>query len=116
MASWLTTESELLEEWADADKISPLVLKLLLGVARDQVIAYAPRHFQQTIADVGLDVDIPPSYELAQFRQAQNLYRASVVDAGGQIGEGESFSITLFPLDWHVKNLIRPNRGAPRVR
>ena len=117
MGTWQNgIDSLLVDEWADAARISDEMLALLLDVARDQVIAYAPRKFQLLVSEVGVNVDIPESYVLAQIRQTQNLYRASVTDAGGQIGDGESFAITVFPLDWHVKQLIRPNRGAPRVR
>jgi len=115
MGSWLTP-SDLSDEWADVGRIDFPMLKRFLDVARDQVIAYAPRRFRQQVEEHGiLDVDVPESYALAQFRQAQNLYRASVADTDGQIGD-EGFAITVYPLDWHVKNLIRPRRGAPSVR
>ncbi|ALJ20316.1 hypothetical protein [Microbacterium sp. No. 7] len=107
MPEWYTAETVPADLWPDLDGIDPDVVQTLLDVAQGQVLAYAPAL---------PDGDPPANYVLAQVRQAVNLWRASVVDAGGGIGDGESFQITPHPLDWHVKQLIRPKKGRPRVR
>lgn len=101
-------EPEVLDLWADIAQLSGETISLLLEVARDQVLAYAP-----ALADPAI---IPPRYRLAQMRQAVNLYRASIADAGGQVGDDGSFAISPRPMDWHVKNILRPAKGRPRVR
>lgn len=117
MATWHTRESvRAVDEngiplWADADNLNDDMLDALLDVAREQVIAYAPA----LAADVAADA-IPSRYVFGQLRQAQNLFAASAVNAGGQIGDGGEFVITPRPLDWHVKGILRPARGRPRVR
>ena len=60
--------------------------------------------------------NIPTRYALAQLMQAKNMWNAGRVDASGGIGDGGDFVIRPVPLDWHVKQLLRPKRGAPRVR
>lgn len=108
MATWHDTTS-LVEAWgAEADPIPDALLESLIDVARDQVIAYAPRLDDYT--------EIPERYRLGHFRQAQNLYKSTIVDASGGVGMGSDFVVTPHPLDWHVKNILRPRRGAPRVR
>ncbi len=89
---------------------------MLLDAAREQVLAYAPALPAFTPTEETPAQPIPDRYALGQIRQAQNLWRASIVDASGGVGDGESFVIRPTPLDWHVKQILRPRRGAPRVR
>lgn len=116
MATWYTSADAdhpvVIDLWTDAAQLSPETMDMLLGIARDQVVAYAP---PSTLSGV----DGQPLYEriaMAQLRQAVNLYRASGVDTGGQNGDPGGFAVTPRPLDWHIKNLIRPPKGRPRVR
>jgi hypothetical protein len=110
MASWYNAGSAR-EEWVDAEAIEHFTLETLLEVAREQVIAYAPA------LPADLDVfEIPTRYAYAQLRQAQNLWNAGRVDAGGSIGDGGDFVMPQRPLDWHVKAILRPAGGRPRVR
>jgi len=60
--------------------------------------------------------DIPARYALGQFLQAKNMWNAGRVDASGGLGDGEGFVMRPTPLDWHIKQVLRPKRGAPRVR
>lgn len=110
MATWWLTGAEgLFDVWPDAGTLDQAVLTSLLEVAKEQVIIYAP-------AGTPTEGGIPERLALAQLRQAQNIHRAITVDGGGQIGDGEGYAITTYPLDWHVKNLIRPKRGRISVR
>ena len=60
-------------------------------------------------------VAVPLTYRMAQITQAKNVYNGSLVDAGtGDIGN-DTFTIRPFPLDWQVKQMVRPRRGTPVV-
>lgn len=93
--------------WIDSRAVDDAVLYELLQVARSQVIEYAPV--------LGETDPVPLAYRQAQILQARNIYNATIVDAGtGDIGT-DTFTIRPFPLDWQVKQLLRPRRGVPVV-
>lgn len=94
------------DEWSDARRIADRRLWVLLDIARTQVSDYAPQL---------LDGQLPPiAYREAQLMQARNLWNASRVDPSGSEG-GDSFAVTPFPLDWTIKQLLRPKRARPVV-
>ena len=94
-------------QWVDARAIDDPILHDLLQLAQDQVIEYAP-----VLAD---DAPVPLPYRLAQVAQAKNVYNGSLVDSGsGDIGN-DTFQIRPFPLDWQIKQMLRPRRGTPVV-
>jgi hypothetical protein len=94
------------DEWRDAGRITDRRLYVLLDIARTQVTDYAPQ-----LPDGALP---PLAYREAQLMQARNLWNASRVDPSG--GEGaDSFAVTPFPLDWTIKQLLRPKRARPVV-
>jgi hypothetical protein len=73
----------------------------ILSAAADQCAAFAP--------DPGgtQDVQVPERFKLAQVMQARALYRAGLVRQDNQIGvDGQT--VTVFPMDWQVKALLRP--------
>lgn len=101
---WHTLDSAR-EIWPDAEHLSDVGLYQLLNIARHQCLEFAP-----ALAEGEL---IPEHYRRAQLMQAANIMNASAVDpATGEDG-GTSFSLKPFPLDWHVKQLLRPSRGIP---
>lgn len=57
---------------------------------------------------------IPDRYRLAQLMQVRNLWSAVDVKPDGNQG-GENFVYQPYPLDWHVKALLRPTSGVPKV-
>lgn len=57
---------------------------------------------------------IPTNYRLAQMMHTRNLWNAARVGVDGSAG-GDTFEITPRPLDWHVKQVLRPARAAYRV-
>jgi hypothetical protein len=109
MATWHDLESAR-DQWVDAP-LSDDVLETLLEVAKSAVIAYAPALPEPEEEE---EEDIPTSYRYAQLMQTRNLWNVSRVDSAGSVGEGE-FVIQPRPLDWHVKQVLRPARGVPRV-
>lgn len=56
-------------------------------------------------------VPVPDHYVAAQVLQARALVRAGIVGDSDRAGLGET--VAVFPMDWTVKNLLRPKRGKP---
>ena len=77
-------------------------LAFVLYVARIQCENFAP-----TLAE---GVNVPENYVAAQVLQTRALIRAGV--AGDNGGQSMDETVTLFPMDWTVKNLLRPQ--SPR--
>lgn len=106
MATWHDIES-IRSAWDDAEQIEDDILGELLAVAREAVIAYAPKLSAGTTA-------IPTRYRVGQAAQVKNLWNATQAGPNGSIGD-DTFAIQPRPLDWHVKQILRPARGRPRV-
>lgn len=95
---WHTVDSAR-EVWPDATD-DDARLHQLLDLARQQVTAYAPALLIGTRA--------PANYREAQIMQCRNIWNAGKVDpASGGFGE-DSFVIRPFPLDWMIKQILRP--------
>lgn len=112
------------DEWRDAPKTDVRLFDLL-EIAKGQVIKYAPDEDDDGYPDSSLypgadvfpsnGVSVPTNYRYAQLMQARNLWNAGRVDpANGGIGE-DSFIIQPRPLDWTVRQIIRPKRGVPTI-
>lgn len=104
-SEWHTLDS-VREDWDDAENIADAALWTLLELAREQVLEFAP-----ILAD---GAAVPLRYREGQRMQARNLATANRVSPDGGIGEGD-FVIRPFPLDWHVKQILRPKRAVPVV-
>jgi hypothetical protein len=102
LEGWHTLES-IREQWIDAPEEDDQ-LQTLLDVAAAQCLAYGP--------ELEEGQAIPTSYQLAQLMQTQNLWNSSKQDNDGEIG-GEGFGSRVFPMDWAVKNILRPKLGVP---
>ncbi|MCM3778986.1 hypothetical protein [Microbacterium hydrocarbonoxydans] len=124
MATWHTPDT-VRAEWPDAVQIDDGLLGELVIVARDAVIAYAPALPQPSDPSFepgfghgpfgGIsDENIPTRYRLAQLIQVKNVWNATIASGSGDLG-GETYTIQPRPLDWHVKALLRPAVGRPRV-
>lgn len=115
MATWHTLDT-IRAEWSDAEQVGDDLLSQLVVAARDAVIAYAPRlpAFVPNPDDPEAVQQIPDRYRLAQLVQVRNLWNATMAAPSGDLG-GETYAIQPRPLDWHVKALLRPQRGRPRV-
>ena len=104
MNGWLDAGNitEVRGYWPGVDEVDLDELSLLLASAQVQCAAFAP--------DLGDDVTVPANYRHAQVLQARALYRAGMAGSNDQIGlDGQS--VTVFPMDWTVKSLLRPKRG-----
>jgi hypothetical protein len=104
------------DQWVDAPEDDEL-LEELLENAKQQVIAYARKSVREAY-EAATDeepFDVPANLRLAQRRQVENLWTAGKVDTSGNMGP-DSFVRTTHPLDWHVKQIIRPRSAVPIVR
>lgn len=110
VASGLTLE-QARAEWRDAPD-NDVTLRRLLDVALEQVVEYGPRHVADEIAAGG---PIPSRYVQAQLSQARNLLNSARMNPEGAIG-GDGFSFSPFPLDWVIRQTIRPKRGKAVIR
>ena len=109
MATWLdadTDAAQILILWPDAPGDVDGVLTMYLDAAQDACTAYAPARTSYA--------DIPESWRLAQAMQAANVYNASLAAPGGDI-DGGGFGLTAHPLDWQVKQLLRPRRALGAI-
>lgn len=98
-AQWLSL-SGARADWPDAPE-SDLALYRTLVSARIACEDFAPE------AD-----PIPDSYLVAQLTQAKAVWGSLRATNDSRIGEGE-FAVTVYPLDWSVKQLLRPKSGVP---
>jgi hypothetical protein len=106
-SGWHTVDSARADWTVGEATIDDRRLWQLLELAGEQVIEYA-----SALAEGD---PIPARYKAAQLMQAQNLYNAGSVDpATGSTGD-DSFVLRPYPLDWMVKQVLRPAAGIPRV-
>ena len=59
--------------------------------------------------------EAPENYVAAQVLHARSLVRSGIAGSGDTTGIGTE-TVTVFPMDWTVKQLLRPRRGRPRIR
>ena len=93
--------------WEEADHIPDSLLADLIEVARDAVLAFAPALPE----DYPLG-KCPASYRLAHLMQTRNLWNSVEVDSDGDMGGGD-YTIRPVPLDWIIKQVLRPKTAVP---
>ena len=104
---WLTVP-EARSSWRDAPSSDPVLYRLLAS-ARVAVQSWG--------REVGEAVERPTDNLVdAQQAQARNTWNAVKSDPANQGIGDEGFVLRPFPLDWTVKNLIRPQSAKPVVR
>lgn len=108
---WLTAGDDMATieaVWSDAALVDAVVLQMYLDAGRDACQAYAP--------DADPAADIPAGWKIAQVMQARNIYNAGITPTSGD-GDFSAggYGISTYPLDWHVKQLLRPQRGAGAI-
>lgn len=110
LIGWVNTDDQsITAEWRDAPS-DEAVLTRYLGAAHEQCTAFLPHH-EDAAGNWVPDVPetVPERLKLAQILQARALYNSVVTGPDDQMGEG-SMGVTVFPMDWTVKNLLRPRR------
>lgn len=114
LVDWYTVDELLTEDpdtgsliWPEAADIPRSLLSDLLFIARDSVEAFAPALPADTPAG-----KCPVAYRHAQLMQTRNLWNATEVDSSGGFG-GEDYTIRPMPLDWIIKQILRPKTAVP---
>lgn len=108
--AWLTkTDVATIEAfgWTDAGDLEEGVLVAYLDAAKEACLAYAP--------PLAAGKDVPASWRIAQAMQARNLFNSGAA-APADPGEGGTYGVTARPLDWQIKQLLRPRRGIGVIR
>lgn len=104
---WVDTDH--LDEWRDAPS-DENTLTRYLGAAYGQCLDFLPHkrdeagELQPVVPD-----PVPDRLVLAQIMQARALYNGVITGPGDQQGDGP-LGVTVFPMDWSVKNLLRPKQ------
>lgn len=83
------------------------VLYDLLSAARGQVELFAPV--------LPADEPVPANYRRGQVMQTRTLFNSNGIDPTSNSFGTDQFTVTVFPLDWMVKQVLRPRRGIPNV-
>lgn len=114
MANWFSANSpealqRVVAAWKDAPLTNVEVVGMLLEIAMEQVLEYAPA--DEPPAD---EVSAPTRYVWAQLQQAKHLWNAGRVAPGGDVGAGD-FVYAPRPLDRDIQRIIRPTSGVPNV-
>jgi hypothetical protein len=58
--------------------------------------------------------EVPESWRLAQVMQARAQMRSLTAGRDDNMA-ADGLTVTVYPLDWNVRQLLRPKRGRPRV-
>lgn len=103
---WVSLE-DAREQWADSDRMDDDELTGYLQAAYEQCVAYAPE-----LADG--QTAIPARLAKAQLMQARAIWRSITSGDDNALGP-DGMTVTVFPMDWTVKALLRPKRGVPNV-
>lgn len=102
---WHTVDSARME-WPDAPADDARAFQIL-ELAKQQCLEYAGALEEGQRP--------PVNYRHGQLMQARNLLNAGMVDPqDGSVGS-ESFVLRPFPLDWTVKQMLRPHSAIPVV-
>lgn len=96
---WQSLESAR-ANWSEAPE-SDADLYRLLDVARIQCEEFAPAFIGRA----------PANFRQAQLLQARALWNSGHVKQDDQFGGGQ-MTVTVFPMDWTVKALLRPKRAV----
>jgi hypothetical protein len=101
-----TTIDDAREDWADAPAADATLFRLL-EAARTACITFAPALYAGD--------PIPTGYRLAQLMQARAIWNSTKAGAQDSFGP-DGLTVTVFPLDWNIKALLRPKRGKTVIR
>lgn len=90
--------------WSDAPSENPSYLYMLLYAAKRAILGWAKELPEGTPP--------PPHYIDGQLLQAQAIYTLGQSNPQESVGF-EQLSVRVYPLDWNIKQLVRPRRAIP---
>lgn len=105
MADWLTVNSPALADlWPGNVDIDQDALEIILEAAATQCEIYLADRWDPVLED------LPATWAYAQVLQAKALSTSGIAGRDDETG-GFGDTVTVFPMDWTVKNLLRPKGG-----
>lgn len=110
-SGWLTLEDAREGDWADAPA-DDVVLWMLLESARLSVLEWTPKIERAAILEGGAPAT---RLLLAQIMQAKAIRTSTKAGPDDSLG-AEGFTVRVFPLDWNIKQIIRPKNPRPVIR
>lgn len=100
MATTFYTADEARQAWTGLGVPDDAQMVELLDVSKAECLAYAP------VVD---EADIPDGHRWAHLQHAKNIWNAQNVNPSGTIGDEQTgFALTPYPLDWAIKQRLRP--------
>ncbi|ARU50154.1 hypothetical protein CBR64_00105 [Cellulosimicrobium cellulans] len=108
VVGWVDVDTVLEEEWTSS--LTEDELRENLEVAYEQCIDFGPllaNGRRWTTAHTG---PTPARFAKAQKLQARALARSTYTGSNNETGL-DGMTVTVFPMDWTVKNLLRPRRA-----
>ena len=119
-ATWATPEVAR-KYWRDAPA-DDAVLVTYLSAARVACLTFAPLpvdastgYGEDPYGGYGGGDEIPDNYLLAQVMQARNTWNSGKAAPGDGAFDGGGFGISSMPLDWQIKQLLRPQRALGAI-
>lgn len=103
VVGWVETD-DISDFWPEAEDLTEAALTSYLLSAWEQCVAFLP-----PVDLVPYPNPIPERFKQAQISQARARHRSYVTGSGDQMG-GEGLTVTVFPMSWEIKNLLRPSK------
>lgn len=108
MATWYTPAT-ITNVWREAQAMHDSELLELLAVAREECEAFA---YPEDVEDPD---NIPSRVALAHRLHTQAIWNSQKTSGRDDDATLSGQSVTVYPMDWQVKNHLRPKRGVPAV-
>lgn len=108
MSTWYTSAT-IRNVWRESKDMSDQEVVELLAVAREECEAYA---YPEDIADAD---NIPARVALAHRLHAQAIWNSQKTQGRDDDSTLSGQTVTVYPMDWQVKQHLRPRRPVPGI-
>lgn len=108
MANWYT-ETSIQNVWRESQAMSSAERTELLAVAREECEAYA---YAEDIKDPS---NIPARVALAHRLHAQAIWNSQKTTGRDDDNTLSGQTVTVYPMDWQVKQHLRPRGAVPGI-
>lgn len=108
LVGWVDTEKDgVADDWPDSVYLDEPQIERLLLTAHESCEAYAPA--------LAAGAQVPQSWKTAQVLQARAVWQMQRQGPGDQFGEG-GYSVSVYPLDARIRQMLRPKRPFGGLR
>ena len=108
MSTWYTPET-ITNVWREASSMHESELAEMLAVAREECEAFA---YPEDIAD---PANIPARVALAHRLHAQAIWNSQKTTGRDDDLTLSGQTVTVYPMDWQVKQHLRPRGAVPGI-